>query len=35
MTDDEATVDGTHFTDLGCMRFSKKLFPLLKRILRR
>lgn len=31
-TDGEATVDGTHFTDLGYLRFSKKLFPLLKKL---
>lgn len=29
-TDGEATIDGTHYTDLGYMRFSKKLYPLLK-----
>ena len=31
-TDGEATVDGTHFSDLGYMRFSEKLFPLLKQL---
>lgn len=28
-TDGEATVDGTHFTDLGYMRFAQALFPML------
>lgn len=32
-TDGEATVDGTHFTDLGYIRFSKKLIDPLKQIL--
>lgn len=32
-TDGEATVDGTHFTDAGYLRFSEKLFPLLKNLL--
>ena len=33
--DDEATVDGTHFTDLGFVRMSDNLYPVLERILRR
>lgn len=33
--DDEATVDGTHFTDLGFMRMSDNLYPALERIVRR
>lgn len=33
--DDEGTVDGTHFTDLGFMRMSDNLYPALERILRR
>ena len=32
-TDGEATVDGTHFTDLGYMRFSEKLLEPLKAII--
>jgi lysophospholipase L1-like esterase len=28
--DGEATIDGTHYTDLGFLRFAEKLFPLLK-----
>jgi len=32
-SDGEATVDGTHFTDLGYLRFSEKLFPVLRQIL--
>lgn len=31
-TDGEATVDGTHFTDLGYMRFSEKLIGPLKKL---
>ncbi len=31
-TDDEATVDGVHFTDLGMMRYSDAVTPLLKRL---
>lgn len=31
-TDGEATIDGTHFTDLGYMRFSENLFELLKEL---
>ncbi|HBC89788.1 MAG TPA: hypothetical protein DCZ94_22850 [Lentisphaeria bacterium] len=31
--DGESTVDGTHFTDLGYMRFSEKLIKPLKKIL--
>ncbi len=30
-TDGEATVDGTHFTDLGYMRFAQVVFPMLKK----
>lgn len=30
--DGEATVDGTHFSDLGFIRFSEKIFPLLKKL---
>lgn len=33
--DDEATVDGTHFTDLGFVRMSDNLYPVLERIVRR
>lgn len=33
-SDDEATVDGTHFTDLGFVRMSENLYPLLKRLVR-
>jgi lysophospholipase L1-like esterase len=32
-TDGEATVDGTHFTDLGYMRFSEKLFATLRKLI--
>jgi lysophospholipase L1-like esterase len=32
-TDGEATVDGTHFTDLGYMRFSKKLIGPLRQLI--
>ncbi len=32
-TDGEATVDGTHFTDLGYMRFSEKLIGPLKKLI--
>lgn len=32
-TDGEATVDGTHFTDLGYLRFSEKLFAPLKKLI--
>ena len=35
LLDDEATVDGTHFTDLGFVRMSDNLYPVLERILRR
>ena len=31
--DCEATVDGTHFTDLGYMRFSEKLIGPLRKII--
>jgi len=31
--DGEATVDGTHFTDLGYMRFSEKLITPLKKLI--
>lgn len=33
--DDEATVDGTHFTDLGFVRMSEALYPLLDKIVRK
>lgn len=29
-TDNESTVDGVHFTDLGFMRYSEYLYPILK-----
>jgi len=32
-TDGEATVDGTHLTDLGYLRFSEKLFPVLRELI--
>ena len=32
-TDGEATVDGTHFTDLGYIRFSNKLIGPLKKLI--
>lgn len=32
-TDHEATIDGTHFTDLGHMRMADKLLPVIKSIL--
>lgn len=32
-TDGEATVDGTHFTDLGYMHFSEKLIGPLKKLI--
>lgn len=32
--DDEATVDGTHFTDLGMMRYADVLTPLLRKMLK-
>ncbi len=31
-TDNEATVDGIHFTDLGFMRFADLLEPIIRRI---
>jgi hypothetical protein len=33
-TDGEATVDSSHFTDLGFMRFSEKLFVPLKKLIK-
>lgn len=33
--DGEAAVDGTHFTDLGMVRYADKLVPVLKKALRR
>lgn len=30
--DGEATVDGSHFTDLGFMRYAEKLYPVLKKL---
>ena len=32
--DGEGTVDGIHFTDLGYMRFSEKVFPVLKNLIK-
>ena len=32
-TDDEATVDGTHFTDLGFQRYADYLYPEILQIL--
>jgi hypothetical protein len=31
-TDGEATIDGTHYTDLGFLRYAAKLRPLLERL---
>ena len=31
-TDNEATVDGLHFTDLGFMRYADLLEPIIRRI---
>lgn len=33
-TDSEATVDGIHMTDLGFLRMSKELYPVLKKLIR-
>lgn len=33
--DEEATVDGTHFTDLGFIRMSDAIYPLLDKIVRK
>lgn len=33
--DDEATVDGTHFTDLGMMRYADVLTPIIRKMLRK
>lgn len=33
-TDREATVDGTHFTDLGMMRYAEWITPILERLMR-
>lgn len=33
--DGEATVDGTHFTDLGFMRYSEVLYPILKKLIKK
>ena len=33
--DREGTVDGYHFTDLGFLRFEKKLLPVIKKILKK
>lgn len=33
--DDEATVDGTHFTDLGMMRYADVLTPIVRKMLKR
>lgn len=32
-TDQEATVDGIHFTDLGFMRYADDLYPVLKKLI--
>ncbi|MBO4985022.1 MAG: SGNH/GDSL hydrolase family protein [Bacteroides sp.] len=32
--DGEATVDGSHFTDLGFMRYAEKLYPVLKKLVK-
>ena len=32
--DGEATVDGVHFTDLGMMRYTDHILPVLKKALR-
>lgn len=32
-TDGDATIDGTHYTDLGYMRYADKVYPILHRIL--
>ncbi len=32
--DHEATVDGVHLTDLGFLRMSKKMFPLIRKLIR-
>lgn len=32
--DNEATVDGTHFTDLGMMRYAEYMAPILKKLLK-
>ena len=34
-TDNEATVDGTHFTDLGMVRYTEYVLPTLKKALRK
>lgn len=31
--DGEATVDGSHFTDLGFMRYAEQLYPVLKKLM--
>ena len=33
--DGEATVDGVHFTDLGMMRYSEKLLPVMRKALKK
>lgn len=33
--DDEATVDGTHFTDLGMMRYANTLLPIIRKMLKK
>ena len=33
--DGEATVDGSHFTDLGFMRYAEKLYPVLKKLIKK
>jgi len=32
-TDNEATVDGVHFTDLGFQRYADYLFPMIRKII--
>ena len=34
-TDNEATVDGTHFTDLGFQRYAEYLYPKIRKILKK
>ena len=34
-TDNEATVDGTHLTDLGFMRYAEYLYPIIQDIIRK
>ena len=32
--DGDTTVDGTHFTDLGMMRYAEHILPIIKKILK-